>query len=235
MLNDFWHNYNLHCQHEHVFLYTRTQTQVLCAVFFWDCRELSTEGLSEGRLGISTGSCVSGVGWGVCSGMWMGVGGGWDGQDRLSSLPPVCYGWIGDYSSRCVIRSEQYSCGCRVRRRVTRERSESVCVCRSHALQESRFTGVKWIYGMCQVVFLSSFLHPRPLQLSFHDMARQEAPWNKCMHKLSVFNFYIHWKNTFLCLIQSTQTCTYVYERTLLGLPVHAWHWALINEEDKSS
>lgn len=38
--------------------------------------------------------------------------GGWEGQDRRSSLPAVCCAWIGDYSSRCVIRSGLYSLGC---------------------------------------------------------------------------------------------------------------------------
>lgn len=40
------------------------------------------------------------------------AGGCWEGQDRRSSLPAVCCGWIGDYSSRCVIRSGLYSLGC---------------------------------------------------------------------------------------------------------------------------
>lgn len=99
------------------------------------------------------------------------VWGCWDGQDRLSSLPPVCCEWIGDYSSRCVIRSELYSWGCRVRSGVKREHLGG------HAPQESHFIGVKWMYGMCQVIFLhyppppplnhiyslsSSFPHPHP-------------------------------------------------------------------------
>lgn len=113
--------------HEYVFRHTCAHTV---------CCDLSTEGLKGGRPAVS---------WG--GGLFRGVG-GWDRQDRLSSLSPFCYGWIGDYSSRCVIRSELYSCGCRVRRRVTRECLGGL------APQESHFTGVKWIYGMCQVVFL---------------------------------------------------------------------------------
>lgn len=92
-----------------------------------------------------------------CGGRVAGGRGGWDGRDRLSSLPPVCRGWIGDYSSRCVIRSELYSCGCRV----TRERLGRAG---GHAPQESHFIGVQWIYGICQVVFLplSTYTHTPP-------------------------------------------------------------------------
>lgn len=110
------------------------------------------QGLKEGGPAVSFG--------GGCSGMWRegcrGEG-GWDGRDRLSSLPPVCRGWIGDYSSRCVIRSELYSCGCRV----TRERLGRAG---GHAPQESHFIGVQWIYGICQVVFLplSTYTHTPP-------------------------------------------------------------------------
>lgn len=116
---------------------------------------------------------------GGCSGLW-GEGWGWgvDGQDRLYSLPPVCYGWIGDYSSRCVIRSKLYSWDAGWGGGLTREHWGG------HAWQKSRFSGVKWICGMCQVVFLRSHSPSNfPLswspQLSFHGFPGQEVAWNK--------------------------------------------------------
>lgn len=94
----------LTCADTWIWISAHAQTQVLCAVW-------AQKDSTKGRPG----------GGGVVPGCEGGAG-GWDGQDRLPSLPPVCHGWIGDYSSRCVIRSELYSCGCRVKRRVTRER-----------------------------------------------------------------------------------------------------------------
>lgn len=97
---------NLHW-HMNMYFYTHS---LVCGLLWASGLEWSKHRRAEGRR-------ASGVlWWGLFRGVKEVFWGGWDGQDRLSSLPPVCHGWIGDYSSRCVIRSELYSCGCRVRR-----------------------------------------------------------------------------------------------------------------------
>ena len=131
--------------HINMYLYVHTNINCICGIFS------GTGGLCNlSKAGLKEAGPAGSVFWWR---LFRGAGGWWNGQDRLSSLLPVCLGWIGDYNSRCVIRSELYSFGCRVRRRVTRERLEGGG---GGAPQESHFTSVKWIYGMCQVVFLPS-------------------------------------------------------------------------------
>lgn len=118
--------------------------------------DLSKGGLKEGGLvGV-----VPGCG---------GVAGGWDGQDRLSSLPPLCLGWIGDYSSRCVIRmqGEEGRFG------------EGGMLHRNHiSLVLSEFIGcakLPYTHTDTQPHYLTLV----PSQLSSYGTARQEAPWHK--------------------------------------------------------
>lgn len=86
-------------------------------------------------------------GWGEAGRQVSGVevGSGVGDTDKTHSLPRVCRGWIGDYSSRCGVGSGLHEWGC--------------AVGGGHrASQESHFTGEKWMCGMCQVVFFCSLL-----------------------------------------------------------------------------
>lgn len=105
------------------------------------------------------------------------VCGGWDRQDRLSSLPPVCCEWIGDYSSRCVIRSELYSWGCWARSGVKRKHLGG------HVPQESHFTAVRWMYPIYSLS--SSFPHPCPPScLSMALLGRKVSEMGTYIHVL---------------------------------------------------
>lgn len=151
--------------------------------------DLCTEGPKEGRPAVSCG--------GGCSGVW----GAWNGQDRLSSLPPVCCRWIGDYSSRCVIRSELYSWGCWLRRGVTGNIWEGMPH-RNHisvVLNECTGCAKLFSYAPNDIHSLpSSFPHPHPPQLSFRGFARQESPWNKDIDVLMYASTY-YVGNCFKC------------------------------------